>query len=210
MSRGIRFPTLLLVLGTILAASPAGAQDKPAGQWTDPPAKVDTPAMNAAAKPAATPAKIDEPRVSARPEARPTRRTAKIRRERIRTATSRARPIRQVRVEVSRKAERPPSRRVVARVTPPPRTTRVMGRRLSPVYGSIAPDAPAYVYYEQRRFGATGSRPGDLGLPPESGPAYRTVGMRGDGHLVMRWRGPGVPTGFVINHPSPFDQFGEE
>lgn len=206
MSRGSRFPTFLLLLGTILAAPSAGAEDKPAGQWTDPPAKVNTPAMNAtAAKPAATPAKVDEPKVSARSEARPTRRAARVRPERVRTAASRARPIRQVRVAMSRKAESRPSRRVVARMIPPPRTVRATGRSLSPVYGYIAPDAPAEAYYEQRRIGTVGNRPGDLGLPSEGGPAYRTVGMRGDGHLVMRWRGPGVPTGLVINRPSPFD-----
>ncbi|AMB46167.1 hypothetical protein [Methylobacterium sp. AMS5] len=206
MSRGSRFSTFLLLLGTILAASSADAEDKSAGQWTDPPAKVNTPAMNAtAAKPAATPAKVDEPKVSTRSETRPTRRATRVRPERIRTAASRARPIRQVRVAMSRKAESRLSRRVVARMIPPPRTARATGRSLSPVYGYIAADAPAEAYYEQRRIGAVGNRPGDLGLPSESGPAYRTVGTRGDGHLVMRWRGPSVPTGLVIDRPSPFD-----
>lgn len=224
MSRGSRFRTLLFVLGTILTAAPAGAEDKPgtpstetksAGQWTDPPAKVNTPAMNAAAaKPVAAPAKVDEPKisepkisepkVSARSEARPARGAAGVRRERIRTAASRTRPIRQARMEMSRKAERQPSRRVVARMLPP-RTVRVTGRSLSPVYGYIAPDAPASAYYEYRRIGTVGTRPGDLGLPSEGGQAFRNVGMRGDGHLVMRWRGPGVPTGLVIDRPSPLD-----
>ncbi|ACS40978.1 hypothetical protein [Methylorubrum extorquens] len=206
MSRGSRFSTFFLLLGTILAAPSAGAEEKAAGQWTDPPAKVSTPAMNAAAtKPAATPAKIEEPKVSARSEARPSRRAAKARPERVRTATSRARPIRQARVEVSRKVESRPSRRVVARMMPPPRTVRATGRSLSPVYGYIAPDAPAEAYYEQRRVGTVGNRPGELGLPLDGGPAYRTVGMRRDGHLIMRWRGPGVSTGLVSSQPSPFD-----
>ena len=80
-----------------------------------------------------------------------------------------------------------------------------MRRSLSPVYGYIAPDAPAEAYYEQRRVGTVGNRPGELGLPSDGSPAYRTVGMRGDGHLVMRWREPSVPTGLVIDRPSPFD-----
>jgi hypothetical protein len=216
MSRGSRFRTLFILLGTILATAPAGAEDKPGapsaeskadGQWTDPPAKVQTPATNAVAKPVATPAKIDESKIPARVEARAPRRSAKVRRERIRTVASRERPARQERAEGVR-AERP-SRRIVAR-RPVPREARAVAvRGLRPVYGYIPPDAPADAYYAQRRFGTVGRRPGDLGLPPEDGPAFRNVGMREDGHLVMRWRRPGVPAA-VFGPSSPFDDFGGE
>lgn len=86
---------------------------------------------------------------------------------------------------------------------------RTAARTLRPVYGYIPPDAPAEVYYEQRRFGTVGNRPADLGLPPDAGSAYRSVGMREGGHLVMRWRGPGIPAP-AIGQPSPFVAFGAE
>lgn len=218
MSRGSRFRTFLILLGAMLAAGPADAEDKPstpsadtkaAGQWTDPPAKVDTPATNAAAKPVVTPAKIDESKVSARFETRTPRRSAKLRREQIRKVAHRARPARQEQVEVVRRAERP-NRRSAARMWTPRREMRAAAvRSLRPVYGDIPPDAPAEAYYEQRRFGTVGNRSGDLGLPPEEGSAYRTVGLREGGRLVMRWRGPGIPH-TVIGKPSPFDGFGAD
>lgn len=216
MSRGSCFPTLIL-LGALLAAEPAGADDKSgaslaetkaAGQWTDPPAKTTTPATNAAAKPVATPAKVEEPDASVRSGARKPGRSAKLRREQIRRVADRARPARPERVEVVRRAERP-GRRIATWRPAPPRAMRTAARILRPVYGYIPPDAPAEVYYEQRRFGTVGNRPGDLGLPPEGGPAYRSVGMREGGHLVMRWRGPGIPA-TPIGQPSPFDAFGPE
>ena len=220
MSRSSRSRAVLIVLGTILAAGPAAAQDMPgttsgprpaeskaAGQWTDPPAKAEKPATNAAApKPMATPAKIDEPAVARRTEARAPRRSAKLRRAQIRTVASRTRP---ERVAVVREAYRP-SRRVAARISAPPRFARgPVTRSLRPVYGFIPPDAPAEAYYAQRRFGTVGNRPSDLGLPAGN-PAYRTVGMREGGRLVMRWRGAGVPAGVVVDPPSPFDPFGAE
>ncbi len=220
MSRSSRSRAVLILLGTILAAGPAVAQDTPgalsgsrpaeskaAGQWTDPPAKAEKPATNAAApKPMATPAKIDEPAVARRPEARAPRRMAKLRRAQIRTVASRTRP---ARVAVMREVDRP-SRRVAARISAPPRFVRgPTARNLRPVYGFIPPDAPAEAYYEQRRFGTAGNRPSDLGLPAED-PAYRTVGMREGGRLVMRWRGPGGPAGVVVDPPSPLNPFGAE
>lgn len=218
MSRGSRFRTLLVLLGTLLAGSPAAAQDKPgpsladskaAGQWTDPPAKVDPPATNAGSKTVLTPAKIDEPRGETRIEARSPRRSAKLRRERIRTAAVRARPARQERVALVRRVERP-SRRVAIRQRAWPREARAAPMRsLRPVYGDIPPDAPADAYYEQRRFGTVGNRSRDLGLPPEGAAAYRSVGMREGGRLVMRWRGPGMPPA-VVGQPSPLDAFGAD
>lgn len=218
MSRGSRFRTLLILLGTLLAANPAAAQDKPgpspadgkaSGQWTDPPAKVDPPVTNAGSKTVSTPAKLDEPRGEARVEARSSRRSAKLRRERIRTAAVRARPARQERVALVRRAERP-SRRVAMRQMVWPRAARAAPMRsLRPVYGDIPPDAPADAYYEQRRFGTVGNRSRDLGVPPEGAAAYHSVGMREGGRLVMRWRGPGVPP-TVVGQPSPFDAFGAD
>lgn len=208
MSRGSRFRTLLITFGTLVAAGPAGAETKAAGQWTDPPAKVTTPATNAAVpKPAATPARIDEPPVAARPEARPPRRSAKLRRAGIRTVASRARPVRQARAEVSRRAERP-SRRITVRTAAPLRMTSGPMRGLRPVYGFIPPDAPADAYYQQRRFGTAGNRPGDLGLPPPGGLAYRTVGMRQDGRLIVRWGG--APPDPAPGRASPFEAFEAE
>lgn len=213
MSRGSRSPAVLILLGMILVAGPADAETKEAGRWTDPPAKMDTPAMNAASpKPAATPAKapakgpakLDAPAMANRPEARPPRRSAKLRRAQIRGVASRTRP---ARVSVVRQADRP-GRRVVARMSAPPRLAMGPARSVRPVYGYIPPDAPAYAYYEQRRVGTMGNGPGDLGLPPEGDPAYRTVGMREGGHLVMRWRR--VPAGVVHGHLSPFDPFSPE
>lgn len=217
MSRSSRSRAVLILFGTILAAFPAAAQDTPgatsgsrpaeskaAGQWTDPPAKADKPATNAAApKPMATPAKIDEPSVARRPEARAPRRTAKLRRAQIRTVASRTRPA------IVREVYQP-SRRVAARISAPPRFVRgPVARNLRPVYGFIPPDAPAEAYYEQRRFGTAGNRPSDLGLPADN-PAYRTVGMREGGRLVMRWRGAGGPAGIVVDPPSPLNPFGAE
>ena len=218
MSRGSRFRTLLVLLGTLLSASPAAAQDKPgpsptdgkaAGQWTDPPAKVDPQTKSISSNAVSTPAKIDEPQRAARFEARSSRRAAKLRRERIRTAAVRARPARQERVALVRRAERP-SRRVAMRRMVLPREVRAASvRNLRPVYGDIPPDAPADAYYEQRRFGTVGNRSRDLGLPPEGVSVYRSVGMREGGHLVMRWRGPGLPPA-VVSQPSPFDAFGAD
>ncbi len=209
MSRSSRFRAVPILLGMILVAGPVGAETKEAGQWTDPPAKMDTPATNAAspkpmATPAKAPAKLDAPAMANRPEARPPRRSAKLRRAQIRSVATRTRP---ARVAVVRQMDRP-SRRVVARMSAPPRLARGPARSVRPVYGYIPPDAPAYAYYEQRRVGTMGSGPGDLGLPPEGDPAYRTVGMREGGHLVMRWRR--VPAGVVHGHLSPFDPFSPE
>lgn len=205
MSRGNRFRTLLITLGTLMGVSPAAAETKPAGQWTDPPAKVTTPAANAPVpKPASTPAKIDEPPAAARAEAGPARRSAKLRRAQIRTVASRTRPVRQARAELPRTREQL-SRRITVRVTAPPRTASGPMRHLRPVYGFIPPEAPADAYYEQRRFGTVGNRPGELGLPPTGGPGYRTVGMRQNGRLIVRWGGAAAPPETTIERASPFD-----
>lgn len=224
MSSGSRFRTLLVLLGAILAAgsvqarepgaSPTGTDADTAGKWTDPPAKTEPAPAGAASKPVAMPAKVDDPpAASARPESRPPRRSAKLRRERIRSAASRGQVVRQVRVRAPKVATRQ-TRRVALRVPSRGAAPRQQAIRLvqrepvqgwRPVYGYVEPDAPAEVYYERRRFGTAGVSPGELGLFGGDGRIGRPVG----GRLVMRWRGVAVPAGFAVGAPAPFDGHGE-
>lgn len=219
MSSGSRVRTLLVLLGTILAAGSGAAEDGPGGKpressdtkasgnWTDPPAKVDSPATNAAApKRIATPAKIEEPPAPTRAEKRSTRHSAKLHRKEIRKTASRMRIEREVR------APKPAGRRIATRL--PPRmapTLRQVGEVRGsgrPVYGDIAPDAPAEAYYERRGFGSRG--PGALGLMPVDAPAYRFARAGGQGRLVMRWRGPTLPFGYTVGEVPPPGAFDEE
>lgn len=203
MMSGSRFRILLAVLGTILAAGTVraqepGAEGKSAGKWTDPPARAEpAPGSAAAPKPVAMPAKVDGSAASVRAESRPPRRSAKLRREQIRTVAARPRIERQARLRAPKLASQP-ERRVALR-TPPrmaayrPQVVRQMhGWR--PVYGTIEPDAPAAAYYAQRRYGTAGVTPGELGV-------FHREGQAG-GRLVMRWRGAAVPAGFVTGGPS--------
>ncbi|MEH3116831.1 MAG: hypothetical protein PGN25_04290 [Methylorubrum populi] len=222
MSSGSRIRTVLVLLGTILAAGPAAAEDGPGGKprepsetkasgnWTDPPVRPEPAPTNAAApRPVSTPAKIDEPTGPKRADHRSVRRSAKLRRQEIRKTASRAHAVRQARVSEP-KTRRVAAARVPPRVAAPPRQAggRMGGWR--PVYGYIEPEAPAAAYYARRRFGTVGSGPGGLGLPSAMGPTYRIVRAEPEGPRVMRWRGPILPFGYTIAEPAPPDAFEDE
>ncbi|CAO4165217.1 hypothetical protein [Methylorubrum populi] len=212
MSSRSRIGPLLIVVAAILTIGPASAQDSPAGKpseqsgkasgnWTDPPAKPATPPTNAAAP---TRDKVDEAAAPIRTAAKPVRRSAKLRRQALRRVASRTE--RPVRVQASHTIRRP-SRRLAAVSPSRPANWSVVRGRPRPVYGYIAPDAPAEAYYTRRYFGTIGSGPAGLGLPPDATPFDDFAEVPASGRLIVRWRGGAVPAGYAEGRLPPPDAF---
>ncbi len=221
MSSARRVPILIVALGTALAVGPVRAEDRPSappetqapGNWTDPPARTaPAPTHAAAPRPVPTPAKIDEAAATTAAERRAKRgsvaRSAKLKRQAIRQAASRARIERRVRIA----KPTPPATavRVSSRMATPPRPARGRVHGGRPAYGFIEPDAPAAAYYAQRRFGAAGNGPASLGLTPGYQPPYRLVRMQAEVRPVMVWRGAVPPFGSAVGEPFSPDAFEDE